>query len=103
MKPAQSHWAAYSAIGIVRASASSARYLSTDLGVWLRRPYQGKERICRIRGLAIGLEDYEGHMGSDNVRQLEALSDLFRRALDLCYSGKRCRPRSRWRQWPGAS
>lgn len=34
--------------------------------------------------LAIALEDYEGHMGSDNVRQLEALSDLFRRALDLC-------------------
>jgi hypothetical protein len=34
--------------------------------------------------LVIALEDYEGHMGSDNVRQLEALSDLFRRALDLC-------------------
>jgi SAM-dependent methyltransferase len=34
--------------------------------------------------LAIPLEDYEGHMGSDNVRQLEALSDLFKRALDLC-------------------
>jgi hypothetical protein len=34
--------------------------------------------------LAIGLEDYEGHMGSDNVRQLAALSDLFKRALDLC-------------------
>ena len=34
--------------------------------------------------LAIALEDYEGHMGSDNVRQLEALSDLFKRALDLC-------------------
>jgi hypothetical protein len=34
--------------------------------------------------LAIELEDYEGHMGSDNVRQLEALSNLFKRALDLC-------------------
>ena len=34
--------------------------------------------------LAIGLEDYEGHMGSDNVRQLAALSDLFKSALDLC-------------------
>ena len=34
--------------------------------------------------LAISLEDYEGHMGSDDVRQLEPLSDLFRRALDLC-------------------
>jgi hypothetical protein len=34
--------------------------------------------------LAIALEDYEGHMGSDNVRQLAALSDLFKRALDLC-------------------
>jgi hypothetical protein len=34
--------------------------------------------------LAIALEDYEGQMGADNVRQLEALSDLFRRALDLC-------------------
>ena len=34
--------------------------------------------------LDISLEDYEGHMGSDDVRQLEPLSDLFRRALDLC-------------------
>jgi hypothetical protein len=34
--------------------------------------------------LAISLEDYEGHMGSDDVRQLEPLSDLFRRSLDLC-------------------
>ena len=34
--------------------------------------------------LAIALEDYEGHMGSDNVQQLEALSGLFRRSLDLC-------------------
>jgi hypothetical protein len=34
--------------------------------------------------LAISLEDYEGHMSSDNVRQLAALSDLFKRALDLC-------------------
>jgi hypothetical protein len=34
--------------------------------------------------LTISLEDYEGHMGADNVRQLEALSDLFKRALDLC-------------------
>ena len=34
--------------------------------------------------LAIALEDYEGHMSSDNVRQLKALSDLFKRALELC-------------------
>jgi Methyltransferase domain len=34
--------------------------------------------------LAIALKDYEGHMGSDNVRQLAALSDLFKCALDLC-------------------
>jgi hypothetical protein len=34
--------------------------------------------------LAIALEDYEGHMSSDHVRQLEPLSDLFKRALDLC-------------------
>ena len=33
--------------------------------------------------LTIELEDYEGHMGSDSVRQLVALSDLFKRALDL--------------------
>jgi hypothetical protein len=35
--------------------------------------------------LAIALEDYEGHMGSDSVRQLGTLSDLFTRALDLCF------------------
>jgi hypothetical protein len=34
--------------------------------------------------LAIALHDYEGHMSSENVLQLEALSDLFKRALDLC-------------------
>ena len=34
--------------------------------------------------LAIALEDYEGHMGSDQVRQLEPLSDLFKHTLDLC-------------------
>jgi hypothetical protein len=34
--------------------------------------------------LAISLDDYTGHMGSDNVRQLAALSDLFKRALDIC-------------------
>jgi predicted TPR repeat methyltransferase len=34
--------------------------------------------------LAIALEDYEGHMGSENVRQLEALSELFARALKVC-------------------
>jgi len=34
--------------------------------------------------LRIPLDDYEGHMNSDNVRQLEALSDIFQRALDLC-------------------
>src|SRR5579859_5603193 len=34
--------------------------------------------------LTIALEDYEGHMGAGNVRQLEALSDLFGRALELC-------------------
>jgi SAM-dependent methyltransferase len=34
--------------------------------------------------LSIPLEDYEGHMGSEGVQQLQALSDLFKRALDLC-------------------
>jgi SAM-dependent methyltransferase len=34
--------------------------------------------------LSIALEEYEGHMGSEDVRQLAALSDLFKRALDLC-------------------
>jgi hypothetical protein len=34
--------------------------------------------------LSIPLEDYEGHMGSESVQQLKALSDLFKRALDLC-------------------
>jgi hypothetical protein len=34
--------------------------------------------------LSIPLADYEGHMGSDNVRQLSALSGLFKRALDVC-------------------
>ena len=34
--------------------------------------------------LAIALEDYEGHMGANNVRQLQALSELFRRVLQLC-------------------
>lgn len=34
--------------------------------------------------LSIALEDYEGHMGADNVRQLAALSELFERALDFC-------------------
>ena len=34
--------------------------------------------------LSIELEDYEGHMGSENVRQLAALSDLFKCALDVC-------------------
>ena len=34
--------------------------------------------------LSIPLADYEGHMGADNVRQLSALSDLFKRTLDVC-------------------
>jgi Methyltransferase domain len=34
--------------------------------------------------LSIPLADYEGHMGADNVRQLSALSSLFKRALDVC-------------------
>jgi SAM-dependent methyltransferase len=34
--------------------------------------------------LSIPLEDYEGHMGSAGVRQLTALAELFKRALDLC-------------------
>lgn len=34
--------------------------------------------------LAIPLEDYEGHMRSDSVRQLEPLSSLFKCALDFC-------------------
>ena len=35
--------------------------------------------------LSIPLADYEGHMGADNVQQLSALSDLFKRALDVCF------------------
>jgi len=34
--------------------------------------------------LSIPLADYEGHMGSASVQQLQALSALFRRALDIC-------------------
>ena len=34
--------------------------------------------------LSIPLEDYEGHMGSAGVRQLPALSELFKRALEFC-------------------
>ena len=34
--------------------------------------------------LSIPLEDYEGHMGSEGVRQLRALAELFKCALDLC-------------------
>ena len=34
--------------------------------------------------LSIPLEDYEGHMGSEDVRQLHALSELFRCALEVC-------------------
>ena len=35
--------------------------------------------------LGIPLADYEGHMGSADVRQLAALSDLFESALRLCH------------------
>jgi len=35
--------------------------------------------------LAISLEDYEGHMGSAGVRQLTALAELFKFALDRCF------------------
>lgn len=34
--------------------------------------------------LSIPLADYEGHMGAKNVQQLSALSDLFKRALEVC-------------------
>jgi len=34
--------------------------------------------------LSIPLADYEGHMSADSVQQLSALSDLFKRVLDLC-------------------
>lgn len=34
--------------------------------------------------LSIPLEDYEGHMGSAGVRQLTALAELFKYALDRC-------------------
>jgi hypothetical protein len=33
--------------------------------------------------LSIPLADYEGHMGADNVQQLSALSDLFKRLRPL--------------------
>lgn len=34
--------------------------------------------------LSISLEDYEGHMGSEGVRQLSVLAELFKCALDCC-------------------
>ena len=34
--------------------------------------------------LKIPLSDYEGHMSSDTVRQLEPLAELFGRALEVC-------------------
>jgi hypothetical protein len=34
--------------------------------------------------LSIPLEEYEGHMASAGVQQLAVLSELFKRALDLC-------------------
>jgi len=34
--------------------------------------------------LSIPLQDYEGHMGRDNAQQLSVLSELFKRALDIC-------------------
>ena len=34
--------------------------------------------------LSVPLSDYEGHMGSDDVRQLAALEDLFGEALSHC-------------------
>ena len=34
--------------------------------------------------LSIPLADYEGHMGSEQVQQLSALSELFNRALEVC-------------------
>lgn len=35
--------------------------------------------------LTIPLEDYEGHMGSEGVRQLTVLAELFKCALDRCF------------------
>lgn len=34
--------------------------------------------------LTVPLADYEGHMNSANVQQLDALSELFARALAYC-------------------
>jgi hypothetical protein len=34
--------------------------------------------------LSIPRADYESHMGADNVQQLGALSELFKRTLDVC-------------------
>ena len=34
--------------------------------------------------LSIPLQDYEGHKGRDNAQQLSVLSELFKRALDIC-------------------
>jgi len=34
--------------------------------------------------LSIPLQDYEGHTGQDNAQQLSVLSELFKRALDIC-------------------
>jgi SAM-dependent methyltransferase len=37
--------------------------------------------------LSIPLADYEGHMGSAEVQQLEVLAELFKHALDCCLPG----------------
>ena len=47
-----------------------------------------KEALMSNPWLSIPLEDYEGHMGPEGVRQLAALAELFKCALD------RCRPES---------
>ncbi len=46
--------------------------------------------FMRVKGamanpwLSIPLQDYESHMGRDNAQQLSVLSELFKRALDIC-------------------
>ena len=57
-------------------------FLPSGISFW--PSVRGENENMSNPWLAIALEDYEGHMGSDNVRQLEALSDLFLRSLDLC-------------------
>ncbi|KAA6464539.1 methyltransferase domain-containing protein [Acidobacteria bacterium AB60] len=55
---------------------------SLPAATWLGDPAPRYHEGVPNPWLAISLEDYEGHMSSEGVRQTPALSQLFRRALD---------------------